>query len=81
MRTVELSWEDEDWFETCFKLPCLLWECRRGATVRQARETDGLFVFSCLCSPSRTTLILTLAAEDVCNVSRKTHIALGEMQK
>lgn len=43
MRTVELSWEDEDW---CFKLPCLLWECRQGATVRQARETDGVFVLS-----------------------------------
>lgn len=41
--------------------------------VRQASETDGLFVFSCLCSSSRTTLVLTLGAEDVYIVCRKAH--------
>lgn len=41
-------------------------------TVRQASETDGLFVYSCLCSPSRAALILTLGADDVYNVCRKT---------
>lgn len=41
-------------------------------TVRQASETDGLFVYSCLCSPSSAALILTLSADDVYNVCRKT---------
>lgn len=75
MKPEELGPEDEAWY---FKLSCLFWECRKCVTVRQVSETDGLFVFSCLCSPSRTTLILTVSAEMyTLFVERHAHIAVG----
>lgn len=58
VRPVELGREDEAW---CSKRPCLFGGVQ---AVRQAGKTDGLFVFSCLCSLSRT--------KDVCGACRKT---------
>ena len=43
-------------------------------TERQDSETDGLFVFSCLCVSSKTTLVRTLSAEGVYIVCGKNHI-------
>lgn len=75
MRPVELRREDEAW---CFKQSCLFGESKQCVTGRQASETDGLFVFSCLCSSSGAALILTVGAGDVYNACRRTCIAVGK---